>query len=73
MLPTLRLRETEIAFKENGCALRVCTVCELFFVHPYPEAGSTSKSTRANMQISNFSIARGAIKANVSTMNAICR
>jgi SAM-dependent methyltransferase len=24
------------AFQDSGCALRVCNVCELFFVHPYP-------------------------------------
>jgi 2-polyprenyl-3-methyl-5-hydroxy-6-metoxy-1,4-benzoquinol methylase len=28
--------ETNHAFKDSGCALHVCNVCELFFVHPYP-------------------------------------
>ncbi len=32
-------RETEIAFMDGGCGLRVCRVCELFFTHPYPESG----------------------------------
>ena len=30
-------RESREAFKENGCELRMCSVCGLFFVHPYPE------------------------------------
>ncbi len=28
--------ENEEAFVDNGCQLRVCRRCELFFVHPYP-------------------------------------
>jgi SAM-dependent methyltransferase len=28
--------DTDHAFKDSGCALRTCNVCELFFVHPYP-------------------------------------
>lgn len=28
--------DTDHAFKDGGCALRACNVCELFFVHPYP-------------------------------------
>ncbi|HKV03881.1 MAG TPA: class I SAM-dependent methyltransferase [Candidatus Acidoferrales bacterium] len=28
--------ENETAFTDSGCELRVCRVCELFFVHPYP-------------------------------------
>jgi SAM-dependent methyltransferase len=31
--------DTENAFKDGGCALRVCKVCDLFFTHPYPESG----------------------------------
>jgi len=27
---------TAHAFSDSGCELRVCNVCELFFVHPYP-------------------------------------
>lgn len=29
--------DTAHAFTENGCALRKCATCGLFFVHPYPE------------------------------------
>jgi SAM-dependent methyltransferase len=35
--PLCGSRETAQAFKENGCSLRNCANCELFFVHPYPE------------------------------------
>jgi len=28
--------DTETAFTDSGCELRVCNICELFFVHPYP-------------------------------------
>lgn len=28
--------ETKRAFRDGACSLRVCAVCELFFVHPYP-------------------------------------
>ena len=28
--------ETFQAFRDNGCCLRTCSVCGLFFVHPYP-------------------------------------
>lgn len=28
--------DTDHAFKDSGCALRACNVCELFFVYPYP-------------------------------------
>ncbi|MBZ5693762.1 MAG: class I SAM-dependent methyltransferase [Acidobacteriia bacterium] len=31
--------ETDTAFTDSGCELRVCNVCELFFVHPYPASG----------------------------------
>lgn len=30
--------ETNQAFKDSGCTLRGCSVCELFFVSPYPES-----------------------------------
>ncbi len=29
--------ESREAFKENGCELRMCSVCGLFYVHPYPD------------------------------------
>jgi len=29
---------TSHAFQDNGCSLRVCAICGLFFVHPYPDA-----------------------------------
>lgn len=32
--------ETGAAFIDNGCALRVCRRCELFFVWPYPASSS---------------------------------
>ncbi|MGA8222140.1 MAG: class I SAM-dependent methyltransferase [Candidatus Acidiferrales bacterium] len=28
--------QTEAAFTDNGCTLRVCNICDLFFVDPYP-------------------------------------
>jgi SAM-dependent methyltransferase len=31
---------TERALADNGCELRVCGVCELFFVHPYPQSSA---------------------------------
>ena len=36
--PLCGSRETGPAFRDNGCSLRVCDVCDLFFVHPYPES-----------------------------------
>jgi SAM-dependent methyltransferase len=29
--------ESRHAFKENGCTLRMCSICGLFFVYPYPD------------------------------------
>jgi len=29
--------ETSHAFSDNGCSLRTCSICGLFFVHPYPD------------------------------------
>ena len=29
--------ETLQAFRDNGCSLRSCSICGLFFVHPYPD------------------------------------
>lgn len=34
--PLCQGRDNEKAFLDNGCELRVCRVCGLFFVHPYP-------------------------------------
>ena len=34
--PLCESRETKTAFKDNGCTLRMCEVCDLFFVDPYP-------------------------------------
>lgn len=30
--------ETSYAFRDNSCSLRVCEVCDLFFIHPCPTA-----------------------------------
>ncbi len=38
--PLCGSRETEAAFIDNGCALRICLECELFFVCPYPASSS---------------------------------
>src|ERR1700686_4153433 len=29
--------ETSHAFSDNGCSLTTCSICGLFFVHPYPD------------------------------------
>ncbi|HTZ75259.1 MAG TPA: class I SAM-dependent methyltransferase [Candidatus Aquilonibacter sp.] len=34
--PLCRRRENAKAFSDNGCELRACRNCGLFFVHPYP-------------------------------------
>lgn len=34
--PLCESLDTEKAFTDNGCVLRVCNECELFFVDPYP-------------------------------------
>jgi SAM-dependent methyltransferase len=34
--PLCRTRENEKAFSDNGCELRACSNCGLFFVYPYP-------------------------------------
>ena len=36
--PLCGLSESREAFRENGCTLLVCDVCDLFFIHPYPKA-----------------------------------
>lgn len=36
LCPLCASPETEAAFTDNGCTLRVCNICDLFFVHPYP-------------------------------------
>jgi SAM-dependent methyltransferase len=35
--PLCGYRNTAHAFTENGCNLRKCATCGLFFVHPYPD------------------------------------
>lgn len=45
--PLCGASETDHAFTDSGCALRVCNVCELFFVHPYPA------SKRQHAQVSS--------------------
>ena len=34
--PLCGSRRSEVAFRDNGCSLRACRNCELFFVDPYP-------------------------------------
>jgi SAM-dependent methyltransferase len=34
--PLCQNTNTRFAFRDNGCELRSCHACELFFVHPYP-------------------------------------
>ena len=36
LCPLCGCRENEEAFVDNGCGLRICAHCGLFFVHPYP-------------------------------------
>lgn len=46
MLPACPLchsTSTARAFSDSGCELRVCCVCELFFVHPYPRVTEQHK------------------------------
>lgn len=43
MCPLCGSLETEKAFTENGCTLRVCETCELFFVDPYPTCNVQNK------------------------------
>jgi SAM-dependent methyltransferase len=38
LCPLCGRRENEKAFSDNGCELRACTECGLFFVHPYPRS-----------------------------------
>jgi len=38
LCPLCGSSETSPAFRDNGCELRACRACELFFVHPYPAA-----------------------------------
>src|SRR6266481_3596397 len=39
--------DTGAAFTDNGCSLRVCSICDLFFVDPYPA------STLQHQQVSS--------------------
>lgn len=34
--PLCGTSNTDHAFRDSGCELRVCNICGLFFVHPYP-------------------------------------
>lgn len=43
--------ESERAFRDGACSLRVCAECELFFVHPYPA------STHQHERVSSGSFA----------------
>jgi SAM-dependent methyltransferase len=36
--PLCHCTSTSEAFADSGCQVRVCSVCELFFVHPYPRS-----------------------------------
>jgi SAM-dependent methyltransferase len=45
--PLCESDKTNHAFKDSGCALRVCNVCDLFFVYPYPA------STQQHKQVSS--------------------
>ena len=36
LCPLCGSRENKEAFEDNGCELRVCGYCGLFFIHPYP-------------------------------------
>jgi SAM-dependent methyltransferase len=51
--PLCGLSETQPAFSDNGCQLRVCNVCDLFFAHPYPADTSQHQcvSSGTNRQI----------------------
>jgi 2-polyprenyl-3-methyl-5-hydroxy-6-metoxy-1,4-benzoquinol methylase len=37
--PLCSCSNNRVAFRDNRCSLRVCNVCELFFVDPYPSPG----------------------------------
>lgn len=38
LCPLCGCRENDKAFSDNGCELRGCQLCGLFFVHPYPRS-----------------------------------
>jgi SAM-dependent methyltransferase len=38
--------ETRFALRDGACELRVCSICELFFVHPYPESARQHGNVR---------------------------
>ena len=44
--PLCGSQETRFALKDGGCELRACCVCELFFVHPYPEMARQHRNVR---------------------------
>lgn len=45
--PLCGSRETDTAFTDAGCELRVCAECDLFFVHPYPGSGRQHQMVHA--------------------------
>ncbi|MGH9757182.1 MAG: hypothetical protein ACRD4M_05545, partial [Candidatus Acidiferrales bacterium] len=53
-------RETDAAFIDNVCALRVCLQCDLFFVCPYPASSSQHAHVNAgaNPEIEILNCAR---------------
>jgi SAM-dependent methyltransferase len=47
LCPLCASPETEPAFTDNGCSLRVCNICDLFFVDPYPSGGRQHEQVSA--------------------------
>ena len=45
--PLCGFAESRKAFTEGGCTLRVCDICDLFFVHPYPAGESQHRQVMA--------------------------
>ncbi|MGH9725672.1 MAG: class I SAM-dependent methyltransferase, partial [Candidatus Acidiferrales bacterium] len=58
--PLCGSRETDAAFIDNVCALRVCLQCDLFFVCPYPASSSQHAHVNAgaNPEIEILNCAR---------------
>ena len=58
--PLCGSQETRLAFRDNGCSLRVCEICDLFFVDPYPaSAGQHERvSSGANPDIETLDCER---------------
>jgi SAM-dependent methyltransferase len=38
---------TKRALEDGSCELRVCEICELFFIHPYPQSGAQHKHVKS--------------------------